>query len=46
MKPSWNASVINSTNATAQVPLARPIECRPMDGRASGVPLHIYCITK
>jgi len=37
-----NASVIKSTNATTPAPLARPIQCRPVGGRVSGVPLYIY----
>jgi len=35
-----NASVTRPTQPA--VPLARPIECRPVDGRASGVPLYTY----
>jgi len=31
-----------STNATTPAPLTRPIQCRPVAGGASGVPLHIY----
>jgi len=38
-----NASVIKSTNATTPAPYTRPIECRTVGGRASGVPLCI-CI--
>jgi len=34
--------VIKSTNATTPAPLIRPIQCRPVGGRARGVPLYLY----
>ena len=37
-----NASVIKSTNMTTPARLTRPIQCPPVGGRASGIPLHVH----